>query len=289
MGRDLWESSPAARLVLETADRVLGFDLSRICFEGPDEKLRDTRITQPAIMAVSLAALAAAIETGSVAGRPAFVAGHSLGEYSALVAAGSLSLEDGLRLIETRARLMAEAGESNPGTLAAIMGVEESAVEAICREADADVCNLNLPDQTVVGGTVEAVERAMALAKERGARRSVQLNVSGAFHSRLMRPAARALEEAVGHATIGAPLVPVVSNVSAEPLREAAQVRAELPRQIVSPVRWHQSVVNMSAAGVTAFIEFGPGKVLTGLVRRLVPEALLANVSTYDDAGQLKV
>jgi [acyl-carrier-protein] S-malonyltransferase len=289
MGRDLWDASPAARRVLETADSVLGFHLSEVCFAGPEEKLRDTRITQPAIMAVSLAALAAAIEAGSLAGRPAFVAGHSLGEYSALVAAGALSLEEGMRLIQARARLMAEAGEAHPGTLAAIMGLEEQAVEAVCREADADVCNLNLPDQTVVGGTREAVEKAMALAKERGARRSVELNVSGAFHSRLMRPAAAGLAEALGEATIGPPLVPVVSNVSAGPLRTAAEVREELPLQIVSPVRWHQSVVNMSAAGVTAFIEFGPGKVLTGLVRRLVPDAHLANVSTYADAGQLKV
>ncbi|HXH21267.1 MAG TPA: ACP S-malonyltransferase [Dehalococcoidia bacterium] len=289
MGRDLWESSPAGREVLKAADRVLGFSLTQVCFDGPEEKLRDTRITQPAIMAVSLAALAAALEAGAITARPAFVAGHSLGEYSALVAAGALSLEEGLRLIEVRARLMAEAGEANPGTLAAIMGMREEDVEAVCREAGADVCNLNLPDQTVVGGTREAVQRALALAKERGARRALELNVSGAFHSRLMRPAVEGLEEAVRRAEIGPPAVPVMSNVAAVPLRTADDVRAELPRQIISPVRWHQSVVNMSAAGVTAFVEFGPGKVLTGLVRRLAPDATLANVSTYADAGQLKM
>ena len=289
MGRDLWDSSPAARSVLETADRVLGFSLSGVCFEGPEDKLRDTRITQPAIMAVSLAALAAALECGALSARPAFVAGHSLGEYSALVAARALALEQGFRLIAERARLMAEAGEQNPGTLAAIMGMEEPAVQAICRDSDTDLCNLNLPEQTVVGGTRDAVEKAMALAKERGARRSVELNVSGAFHSRLMKPAVAGLQAAVESAGIRSPVLPAVSNVTAKPLAGAAEVCEELPRQIVSPVRWHQSVANMSAAGVTVFVEFGPGKVLTGLVRRLAPEATLANVSTFEDASRLRL
>ncbi len=289
MGRDLWESSPAARSVLETANEVLGFSLTALCFDGPDEKLKDTRIAQPAIMAVSLAALAAAIEAGTASARPALMAGHSLGEYSALVAAGAMSLADGMRLIQERARLMAEAGEANPGTLAAIMGMEESAVAALCRDADADLCNLNLPDQTVLGGTREVVEKAMALAKERGARRALELNVSGAFHSRLMKPAVAGLQAAVQGAAVQDPVVRLVSNVSAGLLATAADVRTELPQQVVSPVRWHQSIATMSAAGVDTFVEFGPGKVLTGLVRRLAPGATLANVSTFSDAGQLKL
>ena len=286
MGRDLWDSSPAARTVLQTADDILGYSLSSICFEGPDDKLRDTRIAQPAIMAVSLAALAAALEAGSLSGRPAFVAGHSLGEYSALVAGGALSLEDGFRLIAERARLMGEAGATQPGTLAAIIGMEEAAVEELCGDTDTDVCNMNLPNQTVVGGSRAAVEKAMALARERGAQRALELNVSGAFHSRLMRPAVAGLEAAVSRVHPVDPLVPVVSNVTGKPMSSAAQVTEELPRQIVSPVRWHQSVATMSAAGVTTFAEFGPGKVLTGMVRRIAPGATLVNVTTFQDAQQ---
>lgn len=289
MGRDLWDSSPAARAVFDSADAVLGFSLSNLCFEGPDDKLRDTRITQPAIMAVSLAALAACLEAGALPGRAAFVAGHSLGEYTALVAAGALSLDAGMLLIQERARLMAQAGEIEAGTLAAIIGLEEDAVRDLCREADADVCNLNLPTQIVVGGSRPAVERAMALAKERGAQRAIELNVSGAFHSRLMQPAVQGLETALQAAEIGAATIPVVANVTAAPISSPAEVRLELPRQVVSPVRWHQSIANMSSAGVTAFVEFGPGKVLTGMVRRIAPDAALANVATMADVRQLKL
>ena len=288
MGRDLWESSAAARSVLETADRALGYSVSSVCFEGPEDKLRDTRIAQPAIMAVSLAALAAALE-GGLDSRPAFVAGHSLGEYSALVAGGALSLEDGFRLIGERARLMAEAGQREAGTLAAIIGLEEDVVEAICRDADTDLCNVNLPNQIVVGGTRANVESAMALARERGAQRALELNVSGAFHSRLMRPAVDGLASAVESAPVRDAVVPIVSNVTAAPITRASDVRVELPQQIASPVRWHQSVATMSAAGVTTFVEFGPGRVLTGMVRRLVPGAVLLNISTYNEAMQARV
>jgi [acyl-carrier-protein] S-malonyltransferase len=284
MGLDLWQSSRSARAVFDIADSVLGFSLNKLCFEGPEERLRDTRYTQPAIMTVSLACLAAAIECGAVRERPAFAAGHSLGEYSALVASGAMSLREGLLLIHERARLMAEAGEATPGTLAAIIGLDEGAVEEICREADADVCNLNLANQTVIGGSREAVERAMKLAKERGAQRAVELNVSAAFHSRLMRPAAAGLAGAVVRAQIGDPTVPVIANVTAEPLATADTVRRELEAQVASPVRWHASISAMAAAGVSNFIEFGPGRVLTGMVRRIVPTATLANISNLKDA-----
>jgi [acyl-carrier-protein] S-malonyltransferase len=288
MGRDLWDSSPAARAVLETADNVLGYSLSSICFEGPEDKLRDTRIAQPAIMAVSLSALAAALE-GGLDSRPAFVAGHSLGEYSALVACGALTLEDGFRLIGERARLMAEAGEREAGTLAAIIGLEEDAVVGVCGDAGTDLCNINMPTQIVVGGSRANVERAMALAKERGAQRALELNVSGAFHSRLMRPAVEGLTKAVEGVPVTDAAVPFVSNVTARPMLTAAEVRAELPKQIVSPVRWHQSIATMSAAGVSTFVEFGPGRVLTGMIRRLAPGAALVNVSTYGEAAQTRV
>jgi len=289
MGSDLWSASPAARSVFETADRALGYSLSDLCFRGPDEKLRDTRYAQPAILATSLACLAAALESGAVRERPRLMAGHSLGEYSALVAAGALSLEDGLKLVQERARLMAEAGEKNPGTLAAILGLDEATVREVCREADADVCNLNLPNQTVVGGTAESVARAMALAKERGAQRAQELNVSGAFHSRLMAPAAAGLAEAVGRTTVAPALVPVVANVTAAPISDAEAIRQELRSQIASPVCWHASIAVMAAAGISTFIEFGPGRVLTGMVKRLVPGAALINIGGLRDiAGDEK-
>ena len=284
MGRDVWERSAAARRVFEAADRVMGFPLSALCFEGPDEKLRETEFAQPAILATSLACLAAALERGDVAARPAFTAGHSLGEYTALIAAGALSLEEGLGLLRERARLMAEASRAERGTLAAIIGLDEAAVRAICREASADVCNLNLPAQTVIGGTLAAVARASDLARQRGAQRVQELNVSGAFHSRLMQPAVEGLKRAIAAVRVSAPEVPVVANATAQPLTTEEAVREELGVQIVSPVRWHDSVTLMAAAGVTTFIEFGPGRVLTGLARRLVAEAKLVNVSGWQPA-----
>ena len=284
MGRDLWEASTAARDVFETADRVLGYSLTQICAEGPEERLRDTRFAQPAILTASIACLAAAVESGAITERPACVAGHSLGEYSALVAGGALSLEDGLTLIGERARLMAEAGEAQPGTLAAIIGMSEDDVLALCKETDVDPCNLNLPGQTVIGGTREAVARAMELAKSRGAQRAVELNVSGAFHSRLMAPAVPGLIAALDGVSIETAAVPLMANASARPLREPSEIAEELSVQIARPVRWHESVARMAEAGVTTFVEFGPGRVLTGLVKRLVPGATLINISTWQEA-----
>jgi [acyl-carrier-protein] S-malonyltransferase len=285
MGRDLYDASPAARRVFEDADTVLGYPLTAICFEGPEEKLRQTEYTQPAIFTTSLACLAAAIESGRAGRRPAFTAGHSLGEYTALVAAGALSFEDGLSLLSRRAQLMAEAGRTTPGTLAAIIGLDETTVQMICAEADVDVCNLNLPAQTVIGGTVANVERAMELAKERGASRAQMLNVSGAFHSRLMRPALQGLQAAIAEADVAAPAVPVVANASAKALRDAEEVRRELEVQVATAVHWHESVTLMAAGGVQTFVEFGPGRVLTGLVKRISPGADLANISALKDVS----
>lgn len=285
MGQDLWRESEAARLVFETADRVLGYSLSSVCFEGPVEKLRDTEHAQPAIFTASLACLAAGVESGVVRGRPAFMAGHSLGEYSALVSAGAMSLEEGLLLLRERARLMARAGVETQGAMAAILGMPEEAVRAVCADADVDVCNLNLPTQTVIGGSPEGVARAIGLAKERGAQRAMELNVSGAFHSRLMQPAVAGLIEAVSRAEIAAPLIPVVANASATELRDSDAVKAELVVQIAQAVRWHESVTLMATSGVNRFIEFGPGKVLTGLARRLAPGATLMNISGIADVA----
>ena len=283
MGLDVFEASPAARDVFVTADKVLGYSLTRLCFEGPEEKLRKTEYTQPAIFTTSLACLAAAAESGRINARPAFMAGHSLGEYSALVAAGAMSLEAGLSLLDTRARLMAESGRNNPGTLAAILGLEADAVRAVCVESGVDICNLNLPAQIVVGGTRQAVEKAMELARGRGAR-ATELNVSGAFHSRLMAPAAEGLAGAIAEVAVCAPAVPVVANASAQVMRSEGDVRDELRRQVASTVLWHDSVTLVAAAGVSTFIEFGPGRVLTGMVKRLFPDATLINISGFQPA-----
>ena len=285
MGQDLWRESKAARDVFEAADRVLGYSLSQVCFDGPAGKLRETEYAQPAIFTVSLACLAAAVESGAVRERPAFMAGHSLGEYTALVAAGGMSLDEGLTLLQERARLMAMAGRETPGAMAAILGMAEGDVCALCDEAGVDICNLNLPSQTVIGGSPAGVARAINLAKQRGAQRALELNVSGAFHSRLMRPAAAGLIAAVRKAAIQAPEVPVVANASAVALKDAEAVRQELAAQIAQPVRWHESVTLMATSGVTRFIEFGPGKVLTGLARRLAPGATLLNVSGIADVA----
>ena len=285
MGRDIYDASAAARQVFDIADHVLGYPLTTICFEGPEDTLRQTEYTQPAIFTTSLACLAAAIEAGRVTHRPAFLAGHSLGEYSALVAAGALTLEDGLSLLSRRAQLMAEAGRQTQGTLAAIVGLEEAAVLDICEATDVDICNLNLPAQTVIGGPPAAIEQAMELAKERGASRVQPLNVSGAFHSRLMRPAVQGLRAAIAAAPIAAPAVPVVANATAYPMLSADDVCHELEVQIASAVHWHESVTLMAAGGVKTFTEFGPGRVLTGLVKRIVAGATLENIATLKDVS----
>ena len=303
-GRDLYEASPAARRVFQRADAALGFPLSELCFHGPENILRQTINAQPAIMAVSLACLEAAHEAGLLAsgqaaaprqgppdggpsgpvrarlGEPAFVAGHSLGEYTALVAAGAVDLEDGLRLVRERGRLMQMASEERPGTMAAILGLDEETAAALCRETGAQVCNLNAPGQIVIGGTLAAVEAALDLARQRGARRAIALNVSGAFHTDLMTPAAKGMARALEGVTLRDPRVPVLANGSARPLTSARQIRDELLYQLDHPVRWQRSVEYMANAGVDTFIELGPGQVLTGLVSRIVPGARLLNIDS---------
>jgi len=270
MGRAAAESSATAAGVFAEANEALGFDLSRLCFEGPEERLRETANTQPAILAASVAILAAALEAGTIEHRPALVAGHSLGEYSALVAAGSLEFGAAMRLVRERGRLMDEAGQASPGRLAAVVGLDEATIEEICRESGAEVANYNAATQTVVGGPPEAVERACALAKERGGR-GLPVKVSGAFHTSLMEPAAEAFSRLLADAEVDAPLIPVVGNVSGQTLTAAADVRADLEQQIRRPVRWHQSVDAMEAAGARRAIEVGPGKILTAQLKRSHP------------------
>lgn len=266
MGRDVAESSDAARRVFEAADEVLGFGLSRLCFDGPDDELTLTSNAQPAIMATSLAILAATVETGTLASRPAFLAGHSLGQYTALVLAGALSFEDAIRLVRERGRLMAEAGDRQPGTMAAIVGLDEETVTAICEESGAEPCNYNLESQVVVGGTPEAVERARGLAKERGGK-GLPIKVSGAFHTSLMQPAADKLADALRDIHVSEPAIPVISNVTALPVTRD-EISNDLTVQVIRPVRWHQSISHMAANGVRRFMEIGSGQVLTAMMKR---------------------
>jgi [acyl-carrier-protein] S-malonyltransferase len=277
MGAEIYAASAAAREVFQTAEAISEIELMRLCFQGPEEELRQTANAQPAIMVSSLACLYAALEAGSIERRPAFVAGHSLGEYTALVAAGSLSFEDGLRLVERRGRIMQEAGQAQAGTMAALLGLSSERVDEICRLSGAEPCNYNSPGQIVIGGTPSTVAQASALAKEGGGR-AIPLNVSGAFHTSLMAPAAEEFARAVEDTPVSDPVIPVLGNVSGRPLTDSDAVRAELRQQIVSPVLWQQSVETMTQAGVNMFIEVGPGRVLTTLLKRIAPEATAISI-----------
>lgn len=287
MGRDVFDASPAARATFEAADRALGFSLSKLCFEGPEEELRRTEIQQPAILTTSIALLRAVEERRALA--PAFVAGHSLGEYSALVAAGALAFEDAVALVNRRGRFMQEAVPAGQGAMAALMGLEPEAVDAACAAAAAEThavvssANYNSPQQTVIAGAVAAVERAIALAKERGAKRAVPLPVSAPFHCALMRPAADRLAPELARVKFSEPRVPVITNVEATPNASAARIPELLERQVTAPVRFTETVQKLAALGVTRVIEIGPGGVLTGLVARIERGIARANVATRED------
>jgi [acyl-carrier-protein] S-malonyltransferase len=279
MGLDLYQTFPVARGVFQEADEALGLSLSRLCFEGPEDTLRQTINAQPAIMTVSLACLQAALEAGCLQERPAaFMAGHSLGEYTALVAAGALTFRDGLRLVRERGRLMQEAGERVPGAMAAIIGLPEDKLTELCYQTRAEVCNLNSPGQAVIGGTLDAVARAVEEAKARGARQAIRLNVSGAFHSSLMRPAAEAMAEVVARTPFADAQAPIVANSTAQPITSAEAIRRELLEQLRRPVLWQRSVEYMIENGVTTFVEIGPGRVLTALIRRIDGSANTKNI-----------
>jgi [acyl-carrier-protein] S-malonyltransferase len=286
-GRDLCDSFPLAREVFQRCDEALRLPLSRLCFEGPEELLRDTANAQPAILAVSLTCLAAGLDSAALQRRPAFLAGHSLGEFTALVAAGALELEDAVPLVATRGRLMAEASRQRPGTMTAIMGLDDGAVDEVCRRSGVQPCNYNSPSQVVVGGTLPAVEEASRLATERGGR-ALPLNVSGAFHTSLMASAAEQFAVAVDACPISDPSIPVIANSTAEPLTIAAAVRQELRQQIIRPVLWRQSLSKMISAGVTTFIEAGPGRVLSGLVKRAGPGLTAVSLDSVDSLDALR-
>lgn len=289
MARDLYEAFPEAAAVFDEADEALGRSLSRVVFEGPEDELRQTVNTQPGILVASLAAWRAAQASGheAAAAPPLATAGHSMGEYTALVAAGSLSVSEAVRLVARRGELMQAAGEQNPGTLAAVLGMDEEAVEAVCAEAGAEVCNLNATGQIVIGGSPEAVERAATLAEEQGARRVVRLRVGGAFHTSLMAPAAETMAPILAQAEIADPQVTVIGNVTAEELTDAEDVRADLTAQIRRPVRWRDTVLKMHELGVDTWVELGPGTVLTGLTRTTLrrERPTLVNINDLQSLG----
>jgi [acyl-carrier-protein] S-malonyltransferase len=274
MGRELSDSFASARRVFEEADRAAGFGLSKLCFEGPAEELQLTANTQPAILAVSAAAAEVLREKGV---RADYVAGHSLGEYSALVAAGSLSLADAVRLVRKRGQYMQEAVPVGAGAMAAILGIEPGTVNEVCREAAqgevVSPANLNSPGQVVIAGNAAAVERAVEVAKKRGARRAMMLNVSAPFHCALMKPAEERLAKDLEQLEMADPRVPLVNNVDAALVRSGGAARDGLRRQVSAPVRWEESMRLLRREGVEIFVEVGPGKVLCGLLRQIDREA----------------
>jgi [acyl-carrier-protein] S-malonyltransferase len=278
MGRDLYDSYPVARAIFEQADEALGFSLSSICFEGPEDELRKTINTQPALVTVSFACLKAAQETGRGLPTPDFVAGHSLGEYTALAAAGALDFADIVRLARERGRLMYEAGLKQPGAMAAIIGLDEPALAEICQQTDICIANYNCPGQLVISGAAAGVEQAVELAKEKGASRTVLLEVSGAFHSSLMQSAVDGMAEILPTISFRDPIVPIVANVTAQPMTTGEAVRTELLDQLRNSVQWQRSIEYMLSQGVTSVVEIGPGRVLTGLMRRIDRNVETANI-----------
>ncbi|MBX5436261.1 MAG: ACP S-malonyltransferase [Alicyclobacillaceae bacterium] len=279
MGRELYGRYEAARAVFDEADRVLGYPLSQLCFEGPEDTLRVTYHTQPALLVASVAAYRVLCEVmgahpTAAVWQPVVAAGHSLGEYTALVAAGSLSFGDAVHLVQQRGRWMDEACPAGQGAMAAVLGMEPSELEIICKHCSegtqvVELANLNCPGQIVISGSAPAVERAAKIARERGARRVVPLQVSGPFHSSLMRPAADKLAALLDQVEFRPAQIPVAANVDGRLLREPAEIRDALVRQLCAPVRWEDDVRAMLAAGAEAFIEVGPGTVLSGLIKKI--------------------
>jgi len=270
MGRDLYEKSPLAKELFGRADTILGFSITSLMFEGTEDDLKQTRVTQPAIFLHSTI-LAAVLQDSF---KPEMVAGHSLGEFSALVANRALSFVDGLLLVSKRAAAMQKACEASPSTMAAIIGLEDELVEEVCSSVGGTVvpANYNSPGQIVISGSVDSVDKAVEILKGKGAKMAVRLAVGGAFHSPLMEPARIELEEAIRMTNFSRPVCPVYQNVNASPATDPEIIKANLVAQLTSPVRWTQSVKNMIAGGASSFTEVGPGKVLQGLIRKISRE-----------------
>ncbi len=289
MGLDAYQASPEARACFDAADAALGFSLSKLCFEGPEEELRRTENQQPAILTTSIALLRALEAKTEV--KPDFVAGHSLGEYTALVAADALSLEEAVCLVHARGRFMQEAVPEGKGAMAAILGSDEATVSAVCEEVAGETgavvspANWNSPKQTVIAGETQAVERASTLVVERGAKRAVPLPVSAPFHCALMKPAAEKLAGELGRIRFRDPKVPVLTNVEAEPNTEGARIAGLLQEQVTAAVRFTESIHKLAALGVQQVVEIGPGHVLGALVARIDRKLQRSSVSGMDELG----
>jgi [acyl-carrier-protein] S-malonyltransferase len=281
MGKDLYEQNPKAKEIFENANDILGFRLTDIMFSGTEEELKQTKVTQPAIF---LHSVVLALTTPDL--QPDMVAGHSLGEFSALVANGTLTFEDALRLVAKRAEAMQKACELNPSTMAAVLGLEDEKVEAICQEITQEnpdnlvvAANYNCPGQLVISGTISGIEVACQRLKEAGAKRALVLQVGGAFHSPLMEPARQDLQKAIENTHFKNPTCPIYQNVTASAVSNPAEIQQNLIAQLTAPVRWTQSVQAMTKAGATTYIECGPGKVLQGLVKKISPEVVAQSIA----------
>ncbi len=277
MGKDLYENNPVAKEMFDKANEILGFNITDLMFNGTDEDLRQTKVTQPAIFLHSVILA----KTMGDDFNPDMVAGHSLGEFSALVAAGALSFEDGLRLVSARAQAMQKACEKTPSTMAAVLALPDAKVEELCASVTEGVvvpANYNCPGQIVISGSIEGIDAACAKMLEAGAKRALKLKVGGAFHSPLMEPARAELADAIAHTDFHAPKCPVYQNVNAEPQTDPEEIKKNLIAQLTAPVRWTQSVQNMIAAGADTFIEVGPGAVLQGLVKKISSEVATSGV-----------
>lgn len=282
MGKDLYDSSPTARSIFDEADEILGFSLTKLCFEGPQEELTQTNNAQPAIFTTSLAALSDMREkTGLQDSKPAFVAGHSLGEYVALVAADTLSFSEALPLVRERGELMQNANTIQPGGMAAIIGLDESTTEEICQQTGMQISNINSREQIVISGPKANVANALDLARARGAKKVVPLPVGSAFHSNLMEPTVDRMTSAIDQVSLSDALVPIIANSSAQPVVAANDIREELVYQLCHCVHWLRSVEYMIGAGVDTFVEIGPGKILSSLVRRIDPSVTALPINDF--------
>ncbi|PIP68239.1 MAG: [acyl-carrier-protein] S-malonyltransferase [Candidatus Omnitrophica bacterium CG_4_9_14_0_2_um_filter_42_8] len=286
MGKDLYDNNPEAKNIFDQAEKILpGLNLKKLCFEGPIEELTQTANSQVAILVTSIAALQA-IGPGPQA--PGCCAGLSLGEYSALVAAGSLEFLDAVRLVRRRGELMEQAAKNNPGTMASIIGLSAEVLREVCKETKAEIANLNSPGQIVISGKIESVQNAMALAETKGAKKAILLNVSGPFHSSFMKEAAEEFRKELDKTKVSAPKIAIVSNVTADYEKTPEEIKENLVQQLYSTVRWEESVIKISREGCGTFFEIGPGKVLKGLLRRINPELAVQNIETSEDIKKLQ-
>ena len=289
MGLDLYNRYPSAREAFGEADAALGFPLSYLCFEGPEEELKRTDNVQPAILVTSIACLRVAQQSGNKdLPPPTFVAGHSLGEYTALVAARVLTLGDAANLVRERGKLMYKAGQEKPGGMLAIIGLDTEVIEDICLHSKCNISNINCPGQIVISGAADALAETSKLARMKGARRLIPLKVSGAFHSALMEPIIDAFGKVISNFPFQPPTTPIISNVTAQPLIDVDSIKEELVKQLRHCIQWQPSVEYMIGNGVNSFYEIGPGRVLSGLIKRINSEVKTFNISEIADITQLK-